>query len=265
MGVLNVTPDSFSDGGDFYQAADAIAQGQMLAAEGAAIIDIGGEATGPGSVPCSADKEWQRIAPVVEALSKNCQISVDTYKASVAARALRSGARMINDISALRYDSEMAAVVRDFDAAVVLMFSKEAGSSPSVSEKEGVYTDVIVEISKFFGERIAYAMANGIAAERIVLDPGLGRYVSADAKYSWEILRRLSELRREFAQFQFLIGASRKGFLGGLLADRDPVSQLVGVHAAECGVDIIRTHNVRMALSFSKVWESISQVRRVDH
>ncbi len=261
MGVLNITPDSFSDGGLHSSAESAVQHGEMLIADGAAIIDIGGEATGPGSAPCSADTEWGRISLAVESLATRYSVSVDTYKSTIAERALRVGAKIINDISGLRHDHAMAAIVREHGASVVIMFSKEAGARPHVSDLPGNYTNVLSAISDFFSERIDYALAAGLAEAQIILDPGLGRYISEHAEYSWEILGGLANLRQKFPRNRFLIGASRKGFLGGALRDRDPISQLVGIHAALSGADVIRTHNVRMAADFFAVWNRLTERR----
>lgn len=253
MGVLNVTPDSFSDTGLFSVTAAAIEHGQRLFEEGADIVDVGGEASGVGSVPCSEEEELRRVIPVVEALSVSGKISVDTTKSRVASRALERGACIINDISGLRHDPQMVHVLQGTDASVVIMFSKESGSSPLVSEHEILYTDVVGHIGDFLSRQIDFALAQGMRTDQIIVDPGMGRFVSSNPALSWEIIGRLSELCRMFSDFRVLVGVSRKGFLGGAVSDRDPISQLIGVYALEQGVSILRTHNVRMAKAFNQL------------
>ncbi|MBI4714908.1 MAG: dihydropteroate synthase, partial [Nitrospirae bacterium] len=173
MGILNVTPDSFSDGGLFADVAAAVRRGEALEAEGAHVLDVGGESTRPGSEPVSAEEESLRVLPVIEGLAKRIRIpiSVDTSKAAVAERALRAGASRINGVSALRADPEMAGVAARYDVPVVLMHMK---GIPREMQRDPVYDDVRAEVSRFFEERIAFALDRGIRRERIILDPGIG-------------------------------------------------------------------------------------------
>ena len=247
MGILNITPDSFSDGGKYLEVNEALHAGRQMITDGAQILDVGGMASGPGSVLLDQALELERILPIVKALNNETTISVDTFRSSVARPCLEEGARIINDISALRYDPEMPNLIKDFSASIVLMFSKESASHPQVTEKQVEYGDIIAHISSFFTERIEVAQRAGLSNQQIILDPGMGAFVSAYPEYSWEILDRLAELRSQFAEFRFLIGVSRKGFLGGTKNDRDQLSQLVAMFAVQDGVDIVRTHNVEMA------------------
>ncbi len=255
-GILNVTPDSFSDGG-LYEGVDAAnRRARELIGEGAVIVDIVGESTRPGAKPVHGEEEWKRIGAVVSAAAKEAFVSVDTYRAKTAERSLAAGAKMINDVSALRADPDMAAVLRNSGAYVVLMFSKEDGTHPHATDSVRDFKDVIIEIAEFLEERVDYALKHGISASKIVLDPGMGRFVSHDPKYSWEVLERLHELREKFAEFPLMLGTSRKGFLGGELTERDPLSQLTSIMAYERGADFIRTHNVKLAREFFAVWKA---------
>jgi dihydropteroate synthase len=249
MGILNCSPDSFSDGG---LASDACAAAERLAdlcREGADIIDIGGESTAPDRFPISAALEVSRIEAAVARAASSAFVSVDTYHAATAKRCLELGARMINDISALRADPDMTAVVAEHRAFVVLMHAKD-GPLPHASRTPREYTDVIATIRDFLSRRIEHACSAGIDPKRIVLDPGMGLFLSPDPRYSFEVLSRFAELADYFSEFPLLIGTSRKGFLGGSLAERDPISQLTALYAVERGAAVIRTHNVRMARAF---------------
>lgn len=248
MGVLNVTPDSFSDGGVNLDPAAALESVAELRSAGAAIVDIGGESTRPGSAPVPAAEELRRIESVVAAAASGGVLSIDTYKATVAAHCLELGARVINDVSALRADRDLARVVAEHRAFVVLMQSKEAADHPHATESAREYKNVVAEICDFFKARIDAALAAGISADRIILDPGFGKFVSHDPRYSWEILERFAEFLR--LGFPLLAGISRKGFLGGRSADRDALSAFASMLAAERGAVIIRMHDAAMAASF---------------
>ncbi|MCB0323759.1 MAG: dihydropteroate synthase [Bdellovibrionales bacterium] len=254
MGIVNTTPDSFSDGGDCLTPTMAIARARELVAGGAHIVDIGGESTGPGSTTVPASIEWQRIEPAIAALTPETFISVDTYRASTANKALARGARMINDVSAMRADPEMASVVKDHDAYVVLMFSKETASHPHATRAAPSYSDVIAAIGDFLARRIDFSLAQGISTDRIVLDPGMGAFLSGDPEPSWTVLEQLSRLRERFSDFPLLVGTSRKSFLGGSVHERDPLSQLTGLIAALHGAAILRTHRVGMLQQFLSAW-----------
>ena len=250
VGIINVTVDSFSDGGNFLTPAQAITHGIKLLEQGAHILDIGAESTGPGSRPISATEEFTRIKDVVRELSKHAFVSVDTYKASTATQCLELGAQMVNDVSAFRADNEMPDVVAAKNVFIVLMYSKQTGPFPHVDEVDRGYEDVVQEIGDFLRARAKYAIEKGISPSRIILDPGMGRYLSTRPEISWDILSRLAELCTLVSPYPLYLGTSRKGFLGGKLAERDPISQLTGALAVQKGVSFLRTHNVKMARDF---------------
>lgn len=252
MGVLNVTPDSFADGGLFLAPEAAEAQARRLADQGAAIIDIGGESTAPGSRPVTWQEELGRIAPVVAGLADAHPLSIDTYHARTAARCLELGARIINDVSAARAESEIAQVVREHGAVLVMMYAKD-GPLPHATDTPVTYQDVTAEIADWLARRIDWALARGLSAEQLVVDPGMGRFVSLDPAHSWRLLAELDRLVARVAPVPVLIGTSRKGFLGVPLAERDPVSQLTGLLALRKGAAIVRTHHPRMMRQFLEV------------
>ena len=243
MGVVNVTPDSFADGGRYYEAERAVARALELAADGADILDIGGESTRPGSLPVSEAEELRRVAPVVAALRPRTEalISVDTTKAAVARAALEAGADMVNDTSAFRFDPAMPGVVARSGAAVVLMHMR---GTPLTMQDDPRYDDLLGEISAFLAERMRVAEAAGIPRERIVVDPGIG--------FGKTFEDNLALLRRQEA-FQalgrpVLMGFSRKAFLGRILG-LPPGERLEGtiaaaVLSAERGAHILRVHDV---------------------
>jgi dihydropteroate synthase len=244
MGIVNVTPDSFSDGGLYLDPAAAIAHGLELEAEGAAILDIGGESTRPGAEPVSADVELGRVLPVIEGLiaaGVQAQISIDTSKASVAAQALRAGATLVNDVTALRGDGAMASVVAEAGAECCLMHML---GEPRTMQRDPHYDDVVGEVKAFLEERIAIAVAAGIAEERITLDPGIG--FGKTVAHNLELLRRLHELVA--IGRPVLIGTSRKSFLGRLTG-READARVAGtiatnVLAYERGARVFRVHDV---------------------
>ena len=252
MGVLNVTPDSFSDGGRHLAVDGAVAQARAMLADGAHCLDIGGEATSPGTAPLDAAEELARIEPIVARLAGEAVLSIDTYHASTAAHCLELGARIVNDVSALRVDPAMADVVREHGAALVMLHAKD-GPLPHASDRPRAYGDVVREIGDFLEERVDHALACGIAAERLVLDPGWGRFVSLDPDDTFALLRRFDELVVRFRPIPLLVGTSRKGFLGVPLADRDPISQLTALAAVARGAAFVRTHAPRMMRQFLDV------------
>lgn len=241
MGILNVTPDSFSDGGKFFPPNHAVKRAEEMIKEGADIIDIGGEATGPGSKEVSTEEELRRIISVVERVAKlKVVVSVDTSKAEVAEQAIKAGAQIINDVSALRGDPKMAQVIVGSGAAIVLMFSHtETGRATREAKK---YNDIMATVRAFLVKRIAEAQKAGIKDEQIILDPGMGCFVSAEPFYSFEIIRRLDEMTS--MSFPVLVGPSRKSFLGGPEDKRDEKSLAVSTLALVHGASIIRTHDV---------------------
>lgn len=257
MGILNITPDSFSDGGNFLTSHEAIHRVKTLLQEGADIIDIGAESTfGPES-QVTAEEEWRRLEPVLTALSmKDCHsrlppnpfdsfamtvLSLDTWKAEVAERGLKMGVRMINDVTALRGDPRMMEILMEYHPYVCLMYS--AYETPYAGREHKQYEDVVETIKKFLGERTKELMNRGFPREKILIDPGLGFFLSADPKYSWEVIERLNELKE--LGFPILIGPSMKSFLGGEIKDRLPKSLEAAKKCLENGASVLRVHHVK--------------------
>lgn len=247
MGILNVTPDSFSDGGQFRSREEAVERALEMIRQGAEIIDIGGESTGPGSKDVSLDEELFRVMPVLETLRNRTDawVSVDTYKAEVARRALDAGADMINDVTALRGDAGMAQILQGYDVPVVLMYSKDP--TPRTTREPVKYDDVVATVKTFLEERTAFAVKAGIPMERLVLDPGMGAFVSSDAKYSLRLLSRLEQLL-ELGR-PLVVGPSRKSFIGQVLDV--PLNERLEGSLAACavavmkGASILRVHDVQ--------------------
>jgi len=244
MGVVNVTPDSFSDGGRFLDGRAAVEQGLKLAAEGARILDIGGETTRPGSEPTPAAVELDRVLPVIRELKARCDavISIDTNKAEVAAAAIQAGAEIINDITALRGDPEMAALAARTRAGLVLMHML---GTPRTMQQDPRYADVVAEVRDFLAERAAAALVAGVEREAIALDPGIG--FGKTLGHNLELIRNLPVLAR--LGYPVLLGASRKAFIGQLTDRATPAERLwgsVGVHVlgAALGARILRVHDV---------------------
>ncbi len=243
MGVVNVTPDSFSDGGTYFDAARAVDRGLELAFEGADIVDIGGESTRPGAEPVPEDEELARVIPVIRALRTKTAvfISVDTTKSDVARAALDAGADIVNDTSALRFDPAMPGVVARSGAAVVLMHMK---GSPATMQNAPCYDDLMGEVGGFLAERVRAAEAAGIARDRVIVDPGIG--FGKAFEHNLELLRRQDAFHS--LGRPLLLGFSRKAFLGAIL-DRPPAERLEGTIAAavlsvERGAHILRVHDV---------------------
>ena len=245
MGVLNTTPDSFSDGGRFLDTPAALAHGRELAAQGAQIIDVGGESTRPGAEPVEAQEELARTAPVVAALASAglARISIDTSKAAVAEVALREGATIVNDVTAFRGDPEMAALVADRGVDCCLMHML---GEPRTMQREPHYEDVVEEVKSFLAERLEFALAQGIEERRVMLDPGIG--FGKTAEHNLELLRRLDELVSLGPPL--VIGTSRKAFLGRLAPgqpgpqERLPGTIATNVLAYERGASVFRVHDV---------------------
>ena len=244
MGVLNVTPDSFSDGGRWLAPRRAIRRGREMAAQGADLVDVGGESTRPGARPVSATEELRRVVPVVEALAAGgIRVSIDTSKAAVAEAALRAGATMVNDVTALRGDPRMAGVCARAAAEVVLMHMK---GTPRTMQRAPRYADVVAEIAAFFRKRLTFALRRGISRDKIFLDPGIG--FGKTPEHNVEILRRLEEFRELGAPL--LVGTSRKSFIGRVLGDREPDDRVFGTAATVAvavlrGAAVVRVHDVR--------------------
>jgi dihydropteroate synthase len=244
MGVVNVTPDSFSDGGRYIDAGTAVAHGLELEAEGAAILDIGGESTRPGAQPVDARAELDRVLPVIEGLRErgaSAQISVDTSKAAVAAAALDAGAALVNDVTALRGDPAMAELVAARGVRCCLMHML---GEPRTMQDDPRYEDVVSDVKAFLEQRLAFAVAAGIAEERILLDPGIG--FGKTAAHNLELLARLDELAA--IGRPVVIGTSRKSFLGRVTGrpvdDRLAATIATNVLAYERGARVFRVHDV---------------------
>lgn len=246
MGVLNVTPDSFSDGGEWFAHDAAVARGRELIAQGAAIVDVGGESTRPGAEPVPEAEELARVVPVVEALASGphtpAQISVDTSKASVARAALAAGATFVNDVTALRGDPEMPALVAQAGCDVCLMHML---GEPRTMQDDPRYGDVVDDVRAFLEARMAAAVAAGVAEERIALDPGIG--FGKTMEHNLELLRRLDELAA--LGRPLVVGTSRKSFLGRITGRDDPHQRVIGtvatnVLAYERGARVFRVHDV---------------------
>ncbi len=245
MGVLNVTPDSFSDGGEFLAPEAALAHARSMVAEGADLLDVGGESTRPGAEPVGADEELRRVMPVVEALgAQNVPVSIDTSKPLVAELALRAGASFVNDVTALRGDPVMAEFLATTDVDVCLMHML---GTPRTMQQNPRYDDVVAEVKAFLEERLVYAVSQGIAEERIWLDPGIG--FGKTLEHNLALLRRLDEIVA--LGRPVVIGASRKSFLGTLTgrgeADRVAGTVAANVIAFERGAHMFRVHDVAAA------------------
>jgi dihydropteroate synthase len=256
MGVVNVTPDSFSDGGRSFATDDALAQALTLVHEGAAIVDIGGESTRPGSEPVPAAEELERVVPVIEALAGRVgvPISVDTTKAEVARGALAAGASLINDVSALRSDAGMIEVVAEAGCPVCLMHRK---GQPKTMQDEPRYDDVVDEVLRFLEERMAFALANGLREDQLMVDPGIGFGKTVEHN-----LALLHDLHR-FTEFgrPVVLGASRKRFLGAILG-AEPQGRIIGTVATTvvgllAGAHVFRVHDVKPNFEALRVAQAV--------
>lgn len=248
LGILNVTPDSFSDGGDHASVEAAVAHGLQLVDEGAEILDIGGESTRPGAQPLSAAEELQRVLPVIEQLSQRTSValSIDTSKASVARAAMEAGAEIINDITALRGDATMVEVVKDTRAAVVLMHMQ---GTPRTMQTAPHYARVVEDVAAFLRERANALGALGVTSERIAVDPGIG--FGKTKQHNWQLIAGLREITK--LGYPVMLGASRKSFLADVLPhaereDRDFATAGITALGRTLGVHLFRVHAVRANL-----------------
>jgi dihydropteroate synthase len=264
MGVVNVTPDSFSDGGNFFSFDAAVAQGEKLAADGADILDIGGESTRPFSEPVPEDEEMRRVIPIIENLAKRLSIpiSIDTMKAAVARRAIEAGASMINDVSALRFDPDMAAVAKAFDTPLILMHML---GSPKTMQVSPEYDDLIADILNFLRDAIARAEKQGISKSKLIVDPGIG--FGKTVSHNLLLIRQLQSFA--VLEVPILIGPSRKAFIRKLLKneqseDLSPVAPIVeiGSQAAVAaailqGAHIVRVHDVAKTRATARILDAM--------
>jgi dihydropteroate synthase len=256
MGIANVTPDSFSNGGKFFDPAKAIEHALELVAQGAEILDIGGESTRPGAEPVGESEELRRVIPVIESLAAKIKIplSIDTMKAAVARAALQAGASIVNDVAANREDNAMWNVVSEFRAGYICM---HAQGSPLMMQKNPVYSDVAREVGEFFQERLEKLNAAGVGADQVVFDPGIG--FGKTLEHNLQLLaglRSFTKLRRPL-----LLGVSRKSFIGKLLGaqlnERLPASLACATLAVEAGVQIIRAHDVAETIQAIRMMEAV--------
>lgn len=260
MGILNVTPDSFSDGGKFTTLNAALYQAEQMIRDGAAIIDIGGESSRPGAQPISIDEEQARVIPVVQAIASrfDTPISIDTYHAATAEAAIQAGVSILNDITALRGDEKMLGLLLRTDIPVILMHMQ---GTPQTMQQSPTYIDVVREVFDFFSERIVMLAKAGVARERIVLDPGIGFGKRLD--HNLALLRSLGEFAG--LELPLMIGVSRKSFIQKIDATAsDPLDRIGGglaatITALDRGAKIVRTHDVRETIQAIRVWERISR------
>jgi dihydropteroate synthase len=241
MGVVNVTPDSFSDGGRYLDADAAVRHGEELARDGAEILDVGGESTRPGATEVDEVEELRRVEPVVAALAGDVTVSIDTSKLAVAEAALDAGASIVNDVTAFKHDPEMAGLCAERGVGVVLMHMP---GNPRTMQDDPTYVDVVDDVKAFLAERMEFAVGQGIEEERIWLDPGIG--FGKTLEHNLELLRRLRELR-ELGR-PLVVGTSRKSFIGKVdgsdVEDRIGGSIATSVLAAAEGADVLRVHDV---------------------
>jgi len=261
MGILNVTPDSFSDGGRYFDETSAINKALQMVEDGADIIDIGGESTRPGSEPVTAEEELRRILPVIKSIAGEIKIpiSIDTYKSGIAKRALDAGASMVNDISGLRFDPEMAKVVSDYKVPVVIMHIK---GTPKIMQHKPVYDALIPEIIEYLMQSITIAGEAGISDNVIMIDPGLG--FGKTFEHNLEIIHNLHKFT--LLEKPVLIGPSRKAFIGKILGDVPPEERLEGTAAAVAisimnGANIVRVHDVKEMAKVARVADAIKRER----
>lgn len=264
MGVLNVTPDSFSDGGQFFSVASALQRAHRMIDEGADIIDIGGESTRPGAADVSASAEIERVVPLIEQLASQTSIpiSIDTTKSHVAAAALKAGAAIVNDISGLRFDSQLAAEVAKAGAGLVLMHSR---GTPATMQTLPPVSDIISEVIESLRISMSLAEAQGVKREFICLDPGIG--FGKTREQNVELIANLDRLVAAFPEIPLLIGPSRKSFIGHLLADSigEPAPVTERLHGTMAtvtasilrGAHIVRVHDVRAAIETARVADAI--------
>jgi len=268
MGILNVTPDSFSDGGQFLTLDNALARAEQMIAEGADIIDVGGESTRPGGEPVSVNEEIERAVPVIEVLAKtNTPISVDTTKSEVARAALDAGAAIVNDISALRFDFYVADAVARAGAGLVLMHSR---GTPATMHRLPPVADIMEEVTSSLRASVHMAERRGVKRESIVIDPGIG--FGKTQEQNLELIARLDQLIAAFPDYPLLIGTSRKSFIGRILADESGTpapaeDRLHGTMATITvgilrGAHIIRVHEVKAAAETIRVVDSIHNISR---
>jgi dihydropteroate synthase len=257
MGILNITPDSFSDGGNYFDLAQAVVRGLKLADEGADIIDVGGESTRPGAATVDEAEELRRVVPVVRTLAErtNCAISVDTTKSSVARAALKAGAHIINDISAATRDEDMAATVAEFQAGIILMHCQ---GTPETMQDNPQYDDVVAEVRDYLGARVEALVAAGLPRDNAAVDPGFG--FGKTLEHNLTLLRQLDQFTR--LGRPIMVGLSRKSMLGALTGQKRPENRVHGGLAALTaailrGARLVRTHDVAASRDAARVADEL--------
>ncbi len=263
MGILNVTPDSFSDGGDFFSVDDALRHAEAMIADGADIIDVGGESTRPGSGQVAAEDEIRRVVPVIEAIRErfDTPLSIDTTKSQVAARAIDAGAEIINDISGLRFDEKIADVAARTNAGLVLMHSRGAFES---MHSQPLVDDIVTEVIEGLNRSLNLATAHAVRHEQVAVDVGIG--FGKTQEQNLELLAKLDKIVSEFKAYPMLIGTSRKSFLTRILGNVSPTERTGGslataLVAIRNGAKILRVHDVRETVSAIKTAVAISGVK----
>jgi dihydropteroate synthase len=259
MGILNVTPDSFADGGLYFDKSSAIERAYQIVEEGADIIDIGGESTRPGSEPISIEEELRRTIPVIEVIADKIKvpISIDTYKSEVAKAALDAGASMVNDISGLRFDPKMPEVVSEYKVPVVIMHIR---GKPKDMQQDPVYEALIPEITDYFRMGMKIATQTGISEDKIIIDPGIG--FGKTSEHNLEIINNLCEFTP--LEKPILVGLSRKAFIGKILGDASATERLEGTVAVVAisimnGANMIRVHDVKEMVKVAKVADAVKR------
>lgn len=257
MGILNVTPDSFSDGGRYLDPEAAVQHALQMAEDGADVIDVGGESTRPGADPLTEDQELDRVLPVIQKLRERCPVpvSIDTYKAAVARRAVEAGAGMVNDISAMTFDPDMAPTVAKLQVPVILMHIK---GTPRTMQQDPRYTDVVLEVRDWLAHRVEAAVAAGVDRGRIFVDPGFG--FGKTAEQNLEILRRLKELGT--LGLPVAVGTSRKSTIGRVLGGLPVEERLEGTAATVAlaiaqGAALVRVHDVRAMVRVARMADAV--------
>ena len=259
MGILNVTPDSFSDGGEFARVETALARAKEMIANGVDIVDIGGESTRPNAEPVTIEEELQRVLPIIQKLrqASSIPISIDTTKATVAQKAIAAGADIVNDISGATFDDKMLETVAQLDVPIVLMHIR---GNPQTMQSLTDYQDVVAEVVEFLRAQIDKAIACGLTRDKIIIDPGIG--FAKTAEQSLELLQRLDELKA--LELPLLVGVSRKSFMRPILQKKDPKERVWGT-AAACysaivrGADILRVHDVSQMYDVCRVADAIER------
>ena len=259
MGILNITPDSFSDGGQFNELQAAIAQAEYMIDNGADIIDIGGQSTRPGAEKISVQEEFNRVIPVIKAIRQqfSIPISVDTTRATIAQDAIAAGADLINDISGGTFDPEMFSVAANLDVPIILMHMR---GTPQTMQQMTDYQDLVADIIDFLSHQIQNAIACGVRESKIIIDPGIG--FAKTPEQNIELLRRLSEFKA--LKVPILVGTSRKSFIGKIINQPEPQKRIWGTAATCCsaimsGADILRVHDVAEIYDVSRVTDTISR------